>query len=53
MTPPFLEISDGKADFSGCRHPIKSLSLIFKVGFLLLLGLSAYLAMFGALLMQT
>ena len=28
------------------RHPLKSLSLVFKVGFFLLLGLGAYLVLF-------
>jgi hypothetical protein len=32
------------------RHPLKSLSFILKIGFLLLLGLGAFLALFGGFL---
>ena len=32
------------------RHPLKSLSLIFKVGFLLVLGFGAFLVLYWVLL---
>ena len=32
------------------RHPLKSLSFILKIGFLLVLGFGAYLVVFGFLM---
>ena len=32
------------------RHPLKSLSFLFKIGFLLILGFGAFLALFGGFL---
>ena len=29
------------------RHPLKSMSFLFKIGFLLILGFGAFLALFG------
>jgi hypothetical protein len=32
------------------RHPLRSLSILFKIGFLLVLGLGAFLVLWGVLL---
>ena len=32
------------------RHPLKSLSFLFKVGFLLILGFGGFLVLYGVLL---